>query len=163
MRAHTQRLFHDGVALRALLAGEMGWDSQDLDSMHPAIVGKPVQEYPPASIMNAFCQSAVTDHVADLKVLIGNQVVRRDQRVCLFAGKIFTLPLHFQMLLCQSFPCSLSIGRFLVFTRKPSLETLELLFSCAIVSRIVNGVALRVSQEALETDINTQMCARWNM
>ena len=102
MRAHTQRLFHDGVALRALLAGEMGWDSQDLDSMHPAIVGKPVQEYPPASVMNAFCQFAVADHVADLNVLKGNQVVRRDQRACQLPGMIFTLPVNFQVLFTEA-------------------------------------------------------------
>jgi hypothetical protein len=32
-----------------------------------------------------------------------NQVARRDIRVCHFAGKIFTLPLDFQMLLSQLF------------------------------------------------------------
>ena len=34
----------------------------------------------------------VLDHVRYLQVFIGNQVVRRDQRVCRLPGKIFTLP-----------------------------------------------------------------------
>jgi len=60
--------------------------------MQERVSGKPLQEDPQPAIMNALCQFAVADHIADLKVLIGNQVARRDQRVCLFAGKIFTLP-----------------------------------------------------------------------
>jgi hypothetical protein len=52
MRANTQRLFDDGIAVRTLLAGVLRWDGNDRDSMDDAIVGKPVQEYPPAGIMN---------------------------------------------------------------------------------------------------------------
>ena len=44
--------------------------------------------------MNALGQFAVLDQVADLKVFVGNQVVRRDQRVRRLSGEIFTLPLH---------------------------------------------------------------------
>jgi len=52
VRANTQRLFDDGIAVRTFLAGEMRWDGQDLDFMHSAIVGKPLQEDPqPASWM----------------------------------------------------------------------------------------------------------------
>jgi len=87
VRANTQRLFDDGIAVRTFLAGEMRWDGQDLDFMHSAIVGKPLQEDPPASVMDAFCQFSVADHVADLKVFIGNQVVRRDQRVFPASGQ----------------------------------------------------------------------------
>ena len=75
--------------------------------------------------MNALCQFAVANHVADLKVLIGNQVARQDQRVCLLAGKISALPLDFQMLLGQGFSGFFSIGRFLLFARKASLEPFE--------------------------------------
>ncbi len=160
MRAHTQRLFDDGIAVRAFLAGEMGWYGNDRDSMYDAIVGKPVQEYPPASVMNAFCQSAVTDHSADLKVLIGKQVVRRDQRVCLFAGKIFALPLHFQMLLGKGFPRLLSVGRLLLCARETATKPLKFLFSFTVVPGVVYRSALGVGQKALKTDINTELRAR---
>jgi hypothetical protein len=113
--------------------------------------------------MDRFGQFAVADHVADLKVFIGNQVVRRDQRVCLFPGKIFTLPLHFQMLLCQLLPGFLSVRRFLDFLGESSPQTLELLFRFPVVSGIVYGVTFGVGQEALETNINTELGTGWDM
>src|SRR5260370_16792208 len=114
MRPNAERFLHHGAAVGAFLTGVVRWYCNDRDVMQAAVVGKPVQEDSPASVINAFCQFAVVYHVADLKVLIGNQVVRRDQRVCLFAGKIFTLPLHFQMLFAQSLSALLSIDRLLV-------------------------------------------------
>ena len=160
MRANTQRLVDDGIAARTFLAGVLRWYGNDRDSMDDAIVGKPLQEYPPTSVMNAFCQFAVTDHVADLKVLIGNQVVRRDERVCLFAGKIFALPLHFQMLLGKGFPCLLSVGRLLVFARETATKPLESLLRFPVVPRVVYGSALGVGQKALQTYINTELRVR---
>ncbi len=51
-------------------------------------------------IMNTLGEMMVFDHIAYLKLLIGNQIVRGDERACLFAGKVFTLPLHFQIRSC---------------------------------------------------------------
>ena len=113
--------------------------------MQERIVFHPLDEIPPASIMNGFGKFAVFDHISDLKVFIGNQVARRDERVCLFSGKILTLPLNFQMLRGQSFSGFLPIGRFLLFLREPSLETFESLFSFAVVPRIGDGVPIRIS------------------
>src|SRR5437588_6425166 len=92
VRPDAERLLHDRPAVRAFLAGEMGWDCNHRDIMQEPITGKPLQEDPPTGIMDRFGKFAVTDHIADLKVFIGNQVARRDQRVCLLAGKIFALP-----------------------------------------------------------------------
>ena len=95
VRPDAERLLHDRTAVRAFLAGEMGWDCNHRDIMQERVSVKPLQEDPPTGIMDRFGKFAVADHIADLKVFIGNQVARRDQRVCLFAGKIFALPLHF--------------------------------------------------------------------
>ena len=65
--------------------------------MHDAVGFHPVEELSPCRIMDTLGKFMVLDHIADLKVFIGNQVVRRDERACRFAGKIFTLPLHFQI------------------------------------------------------------------
>src|SRR5438876_503851 len=108
VRTNTQRLLHDGGANGAFLTAIVRWHGDDRDIMQEAVTGKPLQEDSPTSVMNALRQFAVADHVGYLKVLIGNQVARRDQRVCLFAGKIFTLPLHFQMLFGQSLSGPLS-------------------------------------------------------
>src|SRR5260370_8944798 len=163
MRADTQRLFDDGITVRTLLAGVLRWDGNDRDSMHDAIGGKPVQEYPPTSIMDTLGKVPVADHSADVKVLIGNQVVRRDQRVCLFAGKIFALPLHFQISFCQCLAGFFAVLAPFLFPREPSMQSLELLFRFAIVTRIVNPVPFGVGQEGCESDINANCCARWHM
>ena len=41
-----------------------------------------------------------TNGIADLKAFKGNQVLRRDKRICLLSGKILTLPLNLQIDLC---------------------------------------------------------------
>ena len=99
---NTEAFLDDRATVGAFLTGIVRCNCNDFDSMQEAIAGNPLQEYAPASVMNAFREFAVTDHIADLKVLIGNQVARRDQRVCLLSGKIFTLPLDLQMLLGES-------------------------------------------------------------
>jgi len=142
MCTNTQRLFDDRATVGAFLTGIVRWDCNDRSVMQEAVSGKPLQEDPPASVMDRFGKLAVADHVTDLKVLIGNQVARRDERVCLFASKIFTLPLYLQMLLGQSFLCFFSIGRCLLFARETAPQPLEPLFSFAVVSWVINGIPL---------------------
>jgi hypothetical protein len=154
VRPNRERLFDDGATVGAFLTGIVRWNCDDEGIMQERVSGNPLQEYSPTSIMDRFGEFAITDHIADLEVLIGNQVVRRDQRVCLFAGKIFALPLDFQMLLGEGFPRLFPVRRFLLFARETATQSLEFLFRFAVVPRVINGIAFGVSQEALETDIN---------
>src|SRR5260370_36962775 len=163
MRPNAERLVHDRVAVRAFLARIVRWYSNDGESMQDPIAGKPLQEDPPTCIVDRFGKLAVTDHILDLKVFIGNQVARRDERVCLFSGKIFTLPLHFQMLFGQVFASFLSLGRFLLLAGKSSLESFEPRLCLTIVPRVGDGVSLGVGKEALESDINPKLQPCWNI
>jgi len=163
MRPNAERLLNNRVAIRTFLAGIVRWYGDDRDLMQEPIAGKPLQENPPSGIMDRLGKLAVADHVLDLKVFIGNQVARRDERVCLFAGKIFALPLNFQMLLGQLLAGFHTTGRCLLLAGKSPLEPLESRLSFAIVPGVGDGIALRVSQEALESDINAQLFPRWNM
>src|SRR5260370_11530404 len=163
MCPNAERFLHDGATLAAFLTGVVGWHSDDGDIMQEPIAGKPLQKYSPSGVMNALCQFAVADDIADLKGLIGNQVARRDQRGCMFGGKIFALPLDFQMLLGECFPRLLSIGRFLLFARKASLEPPQLLLSFAVVARVGDGISFGVGQKAFEPDIYTNLIARFNV
>src|SRR5258708_18306787 len=113
--------------------------------------------------MDTLGKVPVAVHSADVKVLIGNQVGRRDQRVCLLAGKVFTLPLHFQISFCQCLAGFFAVLAPFLFPRELSMQSLELLFRFAIVTRIVNPVPFRVGQEGCESDINANCCARWHM
>src|SRR5260370_14227841 len=78
MCPNAERFVHDGATLAAFLTGVVRRHSDDGDIMQEPIAGKPLKKYPPTSIMNALCQLAVANHIANLKDLICNQVVRRD-------------------------------------------------------------------------------------
>src|SRR5260370_6955648 len=122
MCPNAKRLVHNSVTVGAFLAGIVRWYSDDWNSMQRCIVFQPLQEDPPSCIMDRFGKLAISDHVLNLKVFVGIQVVRRDNRVCLLSAKILTLPLDFHMLLRQFLSSFLSVRRFLVLTRKSSLE-----------------------------------------
>jgi hypothetical protein len=122
-----------------------------------------LEEDPPSGIVDRFGKLAVTDHIAYLKVFVGNQVARRDIRVCHFAGKILTLPLHFQMLLGQTFLSLFSVRRLLLFAGEASLEASKLLLGLSVVSGVLNRLASRVGQVGFESNINTKLFARWDV
>lgn len=105
----------------------------------------------------------VLDHILYLKVLKGNQIARGDERVCLLAGKIFTLPLYLQMDLCQLLPGLLAIGRFLLFAPELTLQPLQPLFGFAIGAWVLHGVSFRVGREGLEANIKADSFLCWNM
>jgi len=163
MRPNAERLLNNRVAIRTFLAGIVRWYGDDRDLMQEPIAGKPLQENSPSCIMDRLGKLPVADHILHLKVFMGNQVVRRDKRVCLLSGKILTLPLDFQMLLRQLLAGFLSMSRFLLLAGKSPLESFKPVFSFTIVPGIGDGIALGVGQEALETNINPQLRPRWNM
>ena len=95
--------FLDTCATGATILTREGWlNRDDGDSMYLSIVGEPREETSPRGVTDGLGQLVVLHEVGDLQVLVGNQVVRRDQRVCRFPGKIFTLPTNFEIRLCQS-------------------------------------------------------------
>ncbi len=163
MRTHTEGFFDHGSTGTTVLTGVVGCHGNHRDVVQERRVVEPLEEDPPTSIMDRFSQFAISDHIADGKVFIGNQVARRDQRACLLSGKIFTLPLHLQMLLGKSFPCFLAIGRLLLFARESSLESLESFLSSPMMSRVGYAVSLRISQEAQESHIDPDLPPRWDV
>ncbi len=86
---------------RTVLTGVLWRNGDHLYSMHHAVGLHPVEELPPCCVMDTLGKLMILDQVADLKLFIGNQVVRRDKRVRCFPSEIFTLPLHFQVRFSQ--------------------------------------------------------------
>lgn len=82
---------------------------------------------------------------------------------CLLSSKIFTLPLHFQMLLGKCFSGFLAVSRLLLFTGESSLETFQLILSFAVVSGVGNGSTLGVGQVRQESNINPKLSPRCNV
>jgi len=70
MCPHTEAFLDQRATVGAFLTGIVRRHGDDFDSMQKAVSGKPLEKDPPASIMNALCQFAVADHIANLKVLL---------------------------------------------------------------------------------------------
>ncbi len=73
---HGERLLDHRPTSTTFLACELWGYSNDRDRMHPSIGFDPADERSPSCIMNALGKVTMLDHVAYLKVLIGNQIVR---------------------------------------------------------------------------------------
>ncbi len=112
---HAQSLFDERATSTAILAGVVGCNFEHRNSMQRSVVLHPSQETAPGCITDRFCEVVIAHKVGDLQVFKGDQVVRRDKRIRLFAGEIFTLPLDFEMCFCQSLAGFLAVlGTFLL-------------------------------------------------
>ncbi len=127
--------------------------------MHHGIRLHPAEELSPGCIMDTLGKLVVLDHVAYLKVFIGNQVVRRDERVRRFPSEIFTLPMHFQIAFRKGLSSFLAVFAPLVLARNEAMQAFEFLFGFAIMTRVVYGVAIRIRVEAFQSHINTDHVA----
>ena len=125
--------------------------------MQRTIILEPAQEETPSGVMDAFGEMPVPDHIVYLKLLIGNQIARCDERVRLLAGEIFTLPLHFQIRFRQLLAGTLAVLALLLFTGELSVESLEFLFRFPMVPRVLESVSLRVGREGFQAHINADL------
>ena len=90
--------FFDACATPAAILTREGWlNRYHRYAMEGTVVVHPRQKAAPGGITDTLCQTPVFHEVAYPKVFIGNQIVRCDERACLLAGKIFTLPLHLEI------------------------------------------------------------------
>ncbi len=76
MRPHGEGLLDDPLAAATLLGGPGGLHCQHRDAVRARVVLHPAQESAPASVLDAFREVAVPDHMADLEVFNGYQIVR---------------------------------------------------------------------------------------
>jgi hypothetical protein len=74
------------------LGGVRGRHRDHRDALHLPIVLHPGAKAHPEDIRDGFGEPTVLDQDADLQVLQGNQVVRRDERACRFMGTVLALP-----------------------------------------------------------------------
>jgi hypothetical protein len=157
--SYTQGLFDQGPTRRTPLTGELGRDGDHGDVMHHAVGFDPVEEDTPSGIVNGFRQVMVLDHVANLKVLISNHIARCDERVCLLAGKIFTLPLDLEIRFRQPLAGPQAVLAAFLLAGKVAMKPLQLLFGFAKVARILDSRALRIGVVGFQADINADLLA----
>src|SRR5712691_1424805 len=154
MRPLTQRFLYPLAASTTVLGGELWSHRYHRHVMHVPVVVEPPQEPSPRCIADGLRQLVVLDHIADLKVFIGNQIARCDQRVRTLAGEILTLPLDFQVRHGQSLASLFAIGRLLLLLGYTPMKPRQLLLSLAQKARIVYRIAIRVRVECLQPHID---------
>src|SRR6266704_499626 len=142
MCASGERFLDTLSTARAILTG-VGWGhGDDWHIVHDTISFDPSEELAPGRIMDTLGKLMVLDQVADLKEFVGNQVVRRDERVRRFTSEIFTLPLHFQIRFSQALSSFLAILSLFLFTRHAPMETFQFCLRLAIVTWVLNLLAV---------------------
>ena len=158
-----ERLLDTLSTARTVLTRILWWDGDDWHIVHDAIGFHPSEELPPRSIMHALGKLVVLHQVADLKVFVGNQVVRRDERVRRFASEIFTLPLHFQRGFRQALSGLLAVLALFLFARDAPIETFEFCLSLAVVAWVLNALSVGVGVEDLQPHVDTDHAASFDM
>ena len=83
--------------------------------------------------------------------------MRLDQRTCLFAGEVFTLPTDFEIAFCQAFDGLLAILGPLDLAGNAPMQTLQALFCFAEIARVGNRVAVTVGVEGFQAHINADL------
>jgi len=127
------------------------------------VVVEPPKEPTPRCIADALCQLPILDEVADLQVFVGNQIVRFDERACRLSGKVFTLPVYFQISISQRFPAPLALSALLFLAGKPSMQLLQPLLCFSQMTGVLNGVAFRVREKCFQAHIYPGVFASRNM
>jgi hypothetical protein len=95
--AHTQTLLDECATSTTVLAGVVWGNFDGWYPMECSIVVDPGNELSLSSIIDGRGEMSVLDHISNLQIFIGNQVVRRDERIRFFPSEVFTLPLNFEM------------------------------------------------------------------
>jgi hypothetical protein len=163
MRPGGERFLDALPTARTVLTRILWWDGNDWHIMHDAVGFHTDEELTPGSIMNALGKLLVLNQVADLKVFVGNQVVRRDKRVRRLTSEIFTLPLHFQRRFRQALSGLLAVLALLLFARYLPMETFEFRLSLAIMAWVRNLISVGVSVEDFQTHIDANHTTRLDM
>ena len=76
VRPHAQALLDECAAGTTVLAGVLWCYGYDRDVMEGTIILDPGQERTPSGILDGLGKMMVLDHVAYLKLFVGNQIVR---------------------------------------------------------------------------------------
>ncbi len=154
MGPHRQTLWYDLPTVVAFLRGETGVHSDDLMSSTLSLDFKNVEERAPRGVHDALGQGMVLDHVENVKLLNGDDLVLFGILVGRLILEIPPLTGNLEMRLCRtlgSFPAAMTP---LLPSAHPSLLASQGLLRGAIETRVLNGVALTIRQKGLEANIN---------
>src|SRR5690242_2127092 len=157
MGTHRKRFLNDFTTLETLLAGVSGVHSYYLMSGAFSLGAENIKERAPTSIHDRFRQMMVFHHIGDLKVFNHNPVIAFSIRLGGLEMVITPLTTHLEMSLGNIACGFLASVACLFATTQLALLASEGLLRSPIKSRVLNSVALGVSQEAFQPNINTDI------
>ena len=123
--SNLQTYFHPPSTIRALLRSESGRNGHDHFAEHFSVVVHPGEKAAPSGIVDALGETMVFHHVFHLKLFVGDQVVRPNERTCSLCRKVFTLPTHFQVSSYQSHSRLASVPAAFFLSGKPFLKLFQ--------------------------------------
>ncbi len=160
MGTHRERFLHDFATLVAFLAGEARIDSHDLMSSICSFGFKDGEKRAPTGITDGFGQRLIFEHATDVQVLNDDMVIMISVLLGRLEVKITALTRDLEMGLCHvlgRFPAS--VAALFAPAQGPLLAS-EGLLRAAIIARVRNRLALRVSQEHFQANIKTDIRVR---
>ncbi len=155
MGTHRQRFLHDLATFETLLRCEARIHSYHCVTSSFSLFTEDVEECAPTGVHDAFCQGMVLYHVENLKLLNSDDLVLFG---VLFGRLILEIPpltCNLEMRLCST-PGSFTAAMTpLLTSAQRSLLASQGFLRGAIETRVLNGAALTIRQEGLETNIDT--------
>ncbi len=166
MGAYRQALLHDFTTCVAFLRGETRVHSDHLMTSSCSLLLKDSEECAPASVHDALCQGMILDHVENTQVLNSDKLIAFCIRLGRLIVKITALTGDLEMGLSRTAGSLTASVASLFASAQLALFASQCLLRRAIETRVLNGPALRVSQEGFQAHINTDVrmsAVRWSM
>ena len=157
MRTHRKRFLHDLATLVTFLTGEARIDSSHAMPGSCSLVTEDVEECAPTGVHDALREMVIFHHVRDLKVFNGNQLIALGVRFRGLEMVIAALPVDLQVRLrhvLRGFPAAMTA---LLASAQLALLASQGALRGTIEARVLNGMALAVSEKGRETNVNADV------
>ena len=157
MRTNTQGLLDNFTAVVTLLGGETRIDPNNCVTGTLSPGTQDIEKLAPTCVVNALGQMMVFHHSGDDQIFYNNMVKMLGIGPGNFEMMISALTVHFEMSLCGILRGDAPSMTPLLASAHHPLFTPEGLLNRAIVTRISNGIAFRVSKEDFQANVNANI------
>lgn len=157
MGTHRKRFLHDLSTFVTLLRREARIHSFHTMPGSFSLVTEDVEKCTPTGVCDGFRKVMVLDHVRDLKVFHCKQVIPLSIRFCYLEMVIAALPSNLHMRLCDVLRSFTAAVTALLASTQLALFASQGSLRGAIEARVLNRVALTISQERFQSNITTNV------
>ena len=160
MGANTEGLLNKLPTVTACLCGIVGVHSYDLMTGSRSLIFKDIEKRSPGSIHDRFRQMMIFHHIRDLKVFHRNALIAFSIGFGDFEMMVSTLTVNLQVRFGNIARCLTKPLTAFLMARECTLLASKRLLRRAIETGVRDGLAFTVSQEGLQSNINTDVRMR---